>query len=278
MKQQLREILRFLRSPGDFLEYKSQVPAEKDLLYAYANEIRILSYFLGIYVIFSVLKKWTGLEFFASFPERIKFDSTYALGVVLLLVWAPIVEEIAFRAFLNFKPLYVGASVGTMAFFTSKLFFPLLLHQSSFVYNAFYAAVFLFVGMVLATVFEKTTTRFIEKFLRPHFSILVYASIIGFGFVHITNFDLTESKQLLWTPIATLPQLLSGVFLCYIRVNHGLFYSIALHFMGNLLAVVAGLPTALEMPFLGVPVLLVIFLLVRWFWRTSDTTPEQPEH
>lgn len=60
------------------------------------------------------------------------------------------------------------------------------------------------------------------------FKIGFYLLTLLFGFVHITNFDITTNVFLL-APILVLPQLLVGGYFGYIRVRFGLRWSILLH-------------------------------------------------
>ncbi|WKB81175.1 CPBP family intramembrane metalloprotease [Cellulophaga lytica] len=64
------------------------------------------------------------------------------------------------------------------------------------------------------------------------FKIALYVSILLFGAVHITNFEITPMALLL-SPFLVAPQLVLGTFAGYIRVKFGLIWSIALHACHN---------------------------------------------
>jgi|TARA_B110000977_G_scaffold81145_1_gene108587 membrane protease YdiL (CAAX protease family) len=66
--------------------------------------------------------------------------------------------------------------------------------------------------------FKKATT----------FKIAFYAFTLLFGFMHINNFETTNSVLFL-APILVLPQILVGAYFGYIRVRFGLLWSILLH-------------------------------------------------
>ncbi|MCG1037189.1 CPBP family intramembrane glutamic endopeptidase [Polaribacter sargassicola] len=55
-----------------------------------------------------------------------------------------------------------------------------------------------------------------------------YFFSIIFGFIHITNYQITTNVLLL-SPILILPQLLVGFYFGYIRIKFGLIWSIYLH-------------------------------------------------
>jgi hypothetical protein len=60
------------------------------------------------------------------------------------------------------------------------------------------------------------------------FKIGFYVFALLFGFIHITNFEMTQNVILL-SPILVAPQILIGGYLGFIRVRFGLIWSIALH-------------------------------------------------
>ena len=74
-------------------------------------------------------------------------------------------------------------------------------------------------------IFRAPLTAFKKK---NQFRIAFYVFAILFGFVHITNFELTTNVLIL-SPILVLPQTLVGGYFGFIRVRFGLLWSIALH-------------------------------------------------
>lgn len=85
-------------------------------------------------------------------------------------------------------------------------------------------------AVILAPLLEEAIFRApITAIKNPkYFKITFYISAILFGFVHITNFDITTNILLL-SPILVLPQILLGCYLGFIRVKFGLLWSILLH-------------------------------------------------
>ncbi|GAA0870942.1 hypothetical protein GCM10009117_00870 [Gangjinia marincola] len=86
-------------------------------------------------------------------------------------------------------------------------------------------------GVVAAPLLEECIFRgpllYASKFekLFPYF---FYASVLLFGFVHLSNYQLNTSV-LYFAPILVSAQLFTGITFGYIRVKFGLLYSIALH-------------------------------------------------
>jgi membrane protease YdiL (CAAX protease family) len=85
-------------------------------------------------------------------------------------------------------------------------------------------------GAMLMPVLEETIFRGpITAFKKPKsFKIAFYTFALLFGFIHISNFEITTSVLLL-SPLLVLPQILLGSYFGYIRVRLGLHWSMLLH-------------------------------------------------
>lgn len=95
-------------------------------------------------------------------------------------------------------------------------------------------------AVVLAPVFEELIFRApITLFCKykKAFRWIFYGFAILFGYVHITNFELT-TNVLLISPILVAPQILLGLLLGMIRVKLGLIYSILFHAVYNAILVI----------------------------------------
>lgn len=84
--------------------------------------------------------------------------------------------------------------------------------------------------VILAPLLEELIFRApITAFKNPkYFGFFFYLLAILFGYIHITNFEISQNI-LLVSPILVLPQILLGGYLGFIRVRFGLIWSIALH-------------------------------------------------
>ncbi len=282
MKYQLREIREFLRNPSRFLVERSVFSTRRGLLYAYANEILLLFIFLLLYVVVSVVGDFIGLgrwrSIFDSFPVHLKSKVDFSIEVFLLLVWAPLFEETLFRGFLSLKKEYVWVSGLFLVFGIQMIVHPILPGRKSIEsvsYLLLFLSVYAAIGICAAEIFEKATNQFIDRFLRPNFNRCVYLSMIGFGLAHVINFEVTNSWQYFLAPLLTLPQLVSSVFLCFVRVNYGLVFSVALHFLGNFFTVLVRLPSEFDRPELAVLILIGIAYFVRKVWKQSNRLAEK---
>ncbi|MFA8436523.1 MAG: type II CAAX prenyl endopeptidase Rce1 family protein [Marinifilaceae bacterium] len=152
--------------------------------------------------------------------------------IIKAVIMAPILEELTFRGFLNLKPRWI--------------LFSILLYPGLLIYHwgkTFLTPHWLLLPLILATIIgitlllSKPNVHWVKirRFGRKNFRLLVYFSILSFGFVHVTNFTPMNGQTLLFTPLLVLPQLLLALFLSFIRIHFGLVYSILFHFSWNFL-------------------------------------------
>jgi membrane protease YdiL (CAAX protease family) len=85
-------------------------------------------------------------------------------------------------------------------------------------------------GAIVVPIIEEAIFRgSITAFKKPKsFKIAFYAFALLFGFIHISNFEITTNVLLL-APILVLPQILLGGYFGYIRVRFGIQWSMLLH-------------------------------------------------
>ncbi|WP_419211395.1 CPBP family intramembrane glutamic endopeptidase [Maribacter sp. X9] len=69
-----------------------------------------------------------------------------------------------------------------------------------------------------------------------YFNFIFYSFTVCFGFVHITNFELTPQVWLL-SPLLVAPQISVGFVLGFIRIKFGLLWSMVLHASYNLILI-----------------------------------------
>ena len=149
-----------------------------------------------------------------------------AATIVLLVLVAPVLEEIVFRGWLSGRPGALAALLATLAgaaglaaFGPDSLVGPLALSVGLTLAVA--AAVFLR-GRASLPVFEKK------------FPVFFWTSAIAFALVHLANY--AEGALFILLPLL-VPQFVLGVLAGYVRVHCGLAWSIALHAAHNSFAV-----------------------------------------
>ena len=103
-------------------------------------------------------------------------------------------------------------------------------HKLDDIFKSMGIPLMILVGAIIAPIFEELIFRGpITLFKKPKsFKIAFYFFTLIFGFVHITNFELTTNVLLL-SPILVLPQIILGGYLGHIRVRFGLKWSMLLH-------------------------------------------------
>jgi hypothetical protein len=160
--------------------------------------------------------------------------------LVLLLVGGiilPLVEEIAFRLSLVFKPFYFALS-------SSALFYYLLtkaVFQTKI--SAFDDTFFLRLwgslgfGIIIYLAVNRTAVRqLLEKFWVANFRYIYYLSCIVFAWMHLSKYELIWLNVVL-LPILTLPQLMSAIIYGYTRVVFGFQYPLLIHITMNTVAI-----------------------------------------
>lgn len=107
-------------------------------------------------------------------------------------------------------------------------------HKAEELFNSLPKIVVFFLVVVFAPLFEEAIFRApLTAFKKgKQFKIAFYVFAIVFGFVHITNYEISTNVLLL-SPILVLPQTLLGFYLGFIRVRFGLLWSMALHAVYN---------------------------------------------
>ncbi|MBC8153210.1 MAG: CPBP family intramembrane metalloprotease [Bacteroidetes bacterium] len=75
----------------------------------------------------------------------------------------------------------------------------------------------------------------LQRVWQAHFRLIFYVVAIGFGLVHLSNYQELTGWHYLMAPLLTLPQLFAGFYLGYVRMTYGMWYGIALHAIWNVL-------------------------------------------
>jgi len=109
-------------------------------------------------------------------------------------------------------------------------------HAIEELFENYSLAVIFILGVVVAPLFEELLFRAPLVLFRnaSYFRIIFYISVILFGAVHITNFEISPTVLVLM-PLLVAPQLVAGIFLGYTRVKLGLIWAILLHAFHNAL-------------------------------------------
>lgn len=161
----------------------------------------------------------------------------------------PLVEEIAFRLSLRFKPIYLAMSAAVFTYYilTKLVFFT----KISAVDDSFSLRILISMAtgaVILLIVNFAPVKRLVVQFWERHFRLIYYLSCIVFAWIHIAKYELILLNVLL-VPILTLPQLMSAVINGYTRVAFGFQYPLIFHISNNLIGIGLTLLSANDVSF-----------------------------
>lgn len=156
-----------------------------------------------------------------------EFDSPFWQLFITVVFLAPLFEETLFRMLLRpvrqnlwvFSIIITGLSVYRLI-------------KGDMILGIILAV--LGVGIIpffTSPLYRKKLQRNVVRY----FPWFFYASVMAFGFVHVTNFHPLSLKVLLLAPFLTLPQLIMGTLLGFVRMKYGIIYSMLLHSTINLI-------------------------------------------
>jgi hypothetical protein len=163
-----------------------------------------------------------------------RFSPLMLLLVTVLIL--PTVEEIAFRLSLKFKPIYLALTSGVFLYYvlTKAVFFT----KISLVDESFLTRVSLSIGLMLLLYpilnWKAVSDKLAEMWSR-RFRTIYYLSCITFAWIHFFNYE-WNWMNLLFLPLITLPQLMTGIISGYTRVAFGFRYPLFFHMATNLIA------------------------------------------
>lgn len=163
-------------------------------------------------------------------------SKTYSFywGLLFIGLIIPILEETIFRLSLNLRFEFLALSLTTfITFFTSIRFFntPLYDIRDHFIEKI---AVMSGIFIVLYSILRPFRTP-INNLGNNYFHYIFYFFTISFGLIHIKNFNLTN-MNLLFAWLITLPQIIGGFTLGFLRIKYGIIWGIFIHCINNLVA------------------------------------------
>jgi membrane protease YdiL (CAAX protease family) len=235
-KPLLKEFFRYLAKP---VVYVGGKPELKIILF---NTVRLwamiflLSMFFALVSNFLLTEAGYGDEDFAI--TEIFMGSSPLLLFFLIVIWAPISEEIAFRLWLRFSPLKWAFGLSFLSLFVIPFFNLSFLTLDSW-RNVLSTSLFLLLlifSLYRLFSYEKIAQK-VPLFLQKNFRFLFYISSIAFAVLHITNYDIDLKTIWHFAPILIFPQLFLSFTISFVRMNYGFSWSIFMHALNNFVAV-----------------------------------------
>lgn len=162
------------------------------------------------------------LNAFDLIPEHISQKQDASLKYILsIIIFGPIIEELAFRLFLIPKYIYISLSLSVFIIAISKT---LLGTNDGYEWYLLTLPVF-----SLAYYIFKNKSFNATKSVR----FLVHISVVVFAFMHIFNFTEVKNWMYFIIPILTAPQILMGYILSFTRLKYGFLFGVLLHMLIN---------------------------------------------
>ncbi|MEO0872859.1 MAG: CPBP family intramembrane glutamic endopeptidase [Pseudomonadota bacterium] len=162
-------------------------------------------------------------------PENVNNTLGFSIGAIaLVVVIAPVLEELIFRSWLTGRPAVMAAVAVVAAGFGLGPWLGGLIDG---------APVSMFAGPGLALMLAPLAAygllgRPVPRWFNAWFPVFFWLSTLGFALVHLANY--TEGSLVFRLPLV-LPQFALGTMLGYLRVHYGLAPAIALHASHNAL-------------------------------------------
>lgn len=162
----------------------------------------------------------------------LKYVSTHpSVAAATALLFAPILEELAFRAFLSTDPRAIFVGLPFFIMYTLGMVRATLVHMTGrFEIAHYYAGVWeLAPAGAVSLLLYLYAGRPILMFFRRHGAWVFWISCVVFGAGHAGDFMTGDPPW--WVFVWTLPQFLTGIGLAYIRVTFGLRWSMLTHWV-----------------------------------------------
>lgn len=234
-------IFRFIKNPCEFVlnseGNKKSFWKESPVLFLKVLLVLFLMSFAHL-VISIIISPSSALDSNNNFLDNLNsFVSNTPLAYLWMILLGPIYEEISFRMGLNFKKNSFIISFLLIIFFLSggTLFFNSI--DVSYINN-------LVIRIIPLTILYFLVNKYITQshmvFLkRRYYNIIIWTFAIIFSVLHLSNYSPYEVSQIPFYILIVFAFFYISMTLSYIRIRHGLIYSIIFHCGWNLLQVIA---------------------------------------
>ncbi|WP_232424836.1 CPBP family glutamic-type intramembrane protease [Algoriphagus resistens] len=201
----------------DFLAFlKNPIKSESYTKMSAKSFFVLLVVALALVIPFSVLLKWLGVDQFDSIMEEMLAENKW-LVVIAAIFMAPLLEEQIFRLHLDLKITSIWWGLGMSI---------LLISQQWYVSALF----IIYLVFLLVKVFRDRP---------PNLKFVIYTSSIFFALIHLGNFSNFElADHFYWIPVLVAAQFFIGLILSYIRLKHGIWFSVWFHGAYNAILII----------------------------------------
>lgn len=240
-KSLIQQFLKYLARPRIEVEEK---PPLQIIIF---NVVRLwaLVFFLSLF--FAMISNFVLGEVGYSEEDfaitKILVDFPTLLIFFLVVIWAPISEEIAFRLWLRFSPINWALGLSFLIFFTVSFLNFSFIPQNLFTFNSWLGISSTILLLLFLTLFiykllsSKKIASSVEKFFRKNFRILFYILALSFAFLHIPNYDIDFRQFWYFAPILVAPQILLSFTISFVRMQYGFIWALFTHMLNNIAAI-----------------------------------------
>ncbi|RPD46384.1 CPBP family intramembrane metalloprotease [Hymenobacter sediminis] len=155
--------------------------------------------------------------------------NTFGVYTFVVIVFiGPFFEEVLFRLPLDIRRTHISIFFFILIFHLfGNSILQIKLTEISYIFGLIFGlASFLFIQLF-------TNELTLNKIKNDYYSYCIYASILSFSLLHITNFKNIQYKYFPFYILLTLPQFIMGIFITHIRLKRGFIWGFILHALIN---------------------------------------------
>lgn len=197
---------------------------------------------------------------------------TQEINSVLILfaatVFVPLIEEILFRLNLKISKINIALFLSLLIIFVVKITFLREIHSQIFL-----VAIPVFVPIYYILDRTNLPMQRIETFWKSHFKYIFHFAAIGFGMMHLLNFETINWWMIAISPLLAAPYISLGYILGYIRMKHGFIYGWLIHATVNSIAAI----NAIRKGFLIILAIAVVLIVINHFIEKKKKRRTQDE-
>ncbi len=169
------------------------------------------------------------LQIIEVLPENKIDDLDNSFTSLFLLIFiAPLLEELTFRLPLRIKRNSISISLSLILVIFIKLF---LFQKDCYLVYLLSVPIYFTIYFILLNL-KRIYSKF-KVFWTYNIRVMFYLSAMAFGLSHLFNYKDIYWWMLIASPLITLPYIVMGLFLGYIRMNYGFIYSLLFHAIIN---------------------------------------------
>lgn len=190
------------------------------------------AFFLGVALAFIRFGCFLLEDFKFLRPETSKLNDFYIFNstlkyIVITCFCGPFFEEALFRLGLSFKRVHVAISIAIVYLAIFGNIFGVICWKYVVINGAAIAVFFI--------IYQLNIAKYLEH-AHDLKRMVIYASIIVFGFLHITNYAPLVGCSIPYYLLYSLPPLIAGFMFTYVRITFGFKFSVAYHSANNIIA------------------------------------------